>query len=261
MTNINYVKDKLLNGQPVIGIWSIINSPTLVEISACAGLDFQILDMEHGVSDLTLLQNCIRSCELSNCSPLVRVPHLNQSIIQNVLDIGAHGVVVPQIKNYDDACHVALYNKFPPEGTRGFNPFVRAGSYHSSKNNKLNNDFGLVSIIIENQSSYEKIGKILTVPHLDLLYLGVYDMSFDMGFNGNVQHPKILKFVESAVVEIKKAGKFSGAMVSNDQDMKRYIDMGVDFLVYGVDADSYYQNMNNKAQAFKKIIDMRPCIK
>lgn len=252
--NINYVKNKLLNGQQVIGIWSIINSPVLVEIAGTSGLDFQILDMEHGIYDLSLLENCIRACELSHCSPLIRVPELNQSIIQNVLDMGAHGVIVPQIKNYNDAFNVALANKFPPEGNRGYNPFVRAGLYQSSKNNKLNNDFGLVSVIIENEHSYTQIDKILTIKQLDLLYLGVYDMSYDMGFHGNVQHPKILKFVQSSIMKIHKAGKFSGVMVSNASDIKKYIDMGVDFLVYGVDANSYYHALNSKVKEFQQIM-------
>ena len=70
----NPLKEKLAKNQPILGIWSIIPSPILTEVMGVSGLDFQILDMEHGAFDLTALDNSIRACEAAGCSPLVRVP-------------------------------------------------------------------------------------------------------------------------------------------------------------------------------------------
>ena len=72
MLNVNFVKEKLKAGQTVIGLWSIINSPLTLDIAGHAGLDFQILDMEHGIADFSILDNCIRACESLGCSQIGR---------------------------------------------------------------------------------------------------------------------------------------------------------------------------------------------
>ena len=107
LTSDNTLKLKLKKGHPVIGTWSIISSPVVVEILALSGFDFLILDMEHGIYDITSLDSCIRACEVAGCSPIVRVPGMCPSAIQSSLDLGAHGIIVPQI---DGLCHSGIGN-------------------------------------------------------------------------------------------------------------------------------------------------------
>lgn len=257
MTKKNFVKEKLFSKQSVVGIWSIINSPTHVDIAAQAGLDFQILDMEHGVFDLTSLEHCIRACEARECSPLVRTPGLDQSVIQYALDLGAHGIMVPQIKNDEEGRCVVQGAKFPPLGLRGFNPFTAAGCYNPTlplASTKLRNDFGLTAVIIENKKSYADLDKIAAIPELDLLYIGIYDYSFDIGLAGDVTHPDVLAFTAMAIKKIQQAGKFSGVMVKNEEEMKNYLDLGVNFIVYGVDSYTYFSAIEKKMNLFKNYL-------
>ena len=259
MLSNNFVKEKLSSGMPVIGIWSIINSPVTIDIAGHAGLDFQILDMEHGIADFSALDNCIRACESVGCSPLIRVPDLRQSTIQSCLDMGAHGIIVPQINGYDEALEVIRATKFSPLGVRGFNPFTRAGSYNPSlplNSTKLNNYFAITSIIVENKHSIAELDLILTIQELDLLYLGIYDLSFSFGFNGNINHPELLEFVTVAINKIKNAGKWVGLMVKNEIELQYYIDLGVHFIVYGVDTYIYHSALESKVAQFKKQIGL-----
>lgn len=239
MNSINFVREKLASGRAVLGIWSIVNSPAISEIAASAGLDFQILDMEHGAHDVGSLENSIRACESAGCSPLVRVAGLQPTAIQTCLDLGAHGIIVPQVKDHGAAEDAVKATRYSPAGTRGFNPFTRAGNYSgsiSAQTPKLKDDFGLSSIIIENRSAYEDLDAILRIPGLDMVYLGVYDMSVALGCAGDTKHPAVAQFVESSIPRIRKAGKSAGMMVTDLREMPKYIDMGADFMIYGVDS-------------------------
>ena len=85
---VNSLKAKIAAGEAVLGVWSIIPSPVVVEIFALGGIDFVILDMEHGIFDVTALDSCIRTCESAGGVPLVRIPGLNPSAAQWALDLG-----------------------------------------------------------------------------------------------------------------------------------------------------------------------------
>jgi 4-hydroxy-2-oxoheptanedioate aldolase len=249
----NMIKDKISKGEPVIGIWSIIPSPILAEIVGLAGMDFQIFDMEHGVYDLQTLDNNIRACESVGCSPIVRVPGVNLFAIQSALDLGAHGIIVPQVISYEMASAAVRCTKYYPEGNRGFNPFTRGGRYTPLEpdNSKLTNGFGLSSLIIENVEAYKELDKILTISELDMVYLGVYDMSVSLGCKGDVTNQRVNEFVETSIGKILDAGKAVGLMVNNKNDMEKYIKLGVAFLVYSVDTFVIHQVMAQAVDTFK----------
>jgi 2-keto-3-deoxy-L-rhamnonate aldolase RhmA len=113
---ISSLQQKLNSGQAVMGTWSIVANAALVEIGAMAGLDFHILDLEHGAYDMTTLEQAIRASEGAGSAPLVRVPDLTPSTFQKVLDLGAHGIVAPQIKGAEDAERVVQYARYAPRG-------------------------------------------------------------------------------------------------------------------------------------------------
>jgi 4-hydroxy-2-oxoheptanedioate aldolase len=235
----NPLKQKLAAGRPVLGIWSIIPSPIVVEILACAGLDFQILDMEHGVFEPGTLDNCIRAAEVAGCSPLVRVPGFNPFAVQTALDLGAHGVIFPQLTNARAAEVAVRSTKYAPDGTRGYNPFTRVAEYNpppSMSDGKLNNGFGLTAVILETEGAYRELDQVLAVPNLDLLYLGVYDMSLALGCQGNVGHPRVQEFVHHAAREGRKAGKAVGLLVKNRGEVDSALDLGANVLVWAVDS-------------------------
>ena len=235
---LNPLKAKLTSGQAVLGVWSIIPSPVVVEIFALGGVDFAILDMEHGIFDVAALDSCVRACEAAGAVPLVRIPGLNPSAAQWALDLGAHGIVVPQVGNVTDVENVVKMAKYAPMGHRGYNPFTRAANYANPSDNrsgKLNNDFSLTCVIIENESAVADLGRICATPGLDVIYMGIYDLSVALGCNGDTKHPHVVEVVELAIRQIRGAGKAAGMMVRSQQDIARALAIGGNFLVYSVD--------------------------
>jgi 2-keto-3-deoxy-L-rhamnonate aldolase RhmA len=261
MTHINALKEKVLSRIPVFGVWSLINSPAVVEIVASAGMDFQIFDMEHGIFDLPSLEECIRTAESRKCTPFVRVPGLIPSIFQNCLDCGAQGIIVPQIRNYDDAVYAVKCAKFPPLGIRGFNPFTRAGNFRGAPTDpqfRLSNDFSLTGVIIENKTAYDDLDRILTIPHLDIIYLGVYDMSVALGCMGDMSNPALLEFVSKSIGRIRNAGKAPGLMVKNETDSTKYLDLGATFFVYRVDTEIIFSAVEKGVNMFAALKKRSP---
>jgi 4-hydroxy-2-oxoheptanedioate aldolase len=235
---VNPLKAKLASGQAVLGVWSIIPSPVVVEIFALGGIDFAILDMEHGIFDVTALDSCVRACEAAGAAPLVRIPGLNPSAAQWALDLGAHGIVVPQVSNFNDVENVVKMAKYAPLGFRGYNPFTRAANYANPPDNqsgKLNNDFSLTCVIIENESAVADLARICAMPSLDVIYMGIYDLSVALGCNGDTKHPHVIEVVELAIRQIRAAGKAAGMMVRSQQDIAKALTLGANFLVYSVD--------------------------
>lgn len=221
---------------PVLGTWSLIPSPAVHELLGLGGMDFVILDMEHGPYAISEVETCVRACELSSCAALVRVPRLDGTIIQTVLDTGAQGIVVPHIRNADDARMAVACTRFPPEGSRGYNPFTRGNGY-DPKNVPTEKPF--VCVIIEDRKACAEatLADILSVPGLDAVYIGAYDLSASLGHPGEVTHPDVMETVERNVRQIQSAGKTAGMMVRSEENMKSALTLGVTMLTWSVDTD------------------------
>lgn len=233
-------KDRLASGHPQLGTWSIVAAPTLVEITGHAGLDFIILDLEHGAWDFGSLENAIRAAEGAGTVPLVRVADLTPSTFQRVLDLGAHGVVVPQVRSVADAEAAVRNARYAPLGTRGYNPFTRAADYAAPATNgtgKLDPAFPTVGVIIENEEAYAVLPEICAVEGLSFVYLGIYDMSLALGCNGDVKHPKVQAFVADACQIAAAADKAVAMMVRSEADIDKATALGASLLVWGVDAN------------------------
>lgn len=117
---------------PVMGTWSQIASPDVIEILGRSGFDFTIIDMEHTAFSFPTVESLIRACNSADMTPIVRVRKNDRTDISRALDIGAAAVVVPGIHSVDDARTVIDATRFEPKGKRGACPFIRAGEHFVS---------------------------------------------------------------------------------------------------------------------------------
>jgi 4-hydroxy-2-oxoheptanedioate aldolase len=254
---VNLLKSKLASGQVVFGIWSIIPSPILSEVIGHAGMDFQILDGEHGLfTDLQALDNAIRASESAGCAPIVRSPGLDQYFVQSALDLGAHGIVIPQVAGYAQAETAAKLTKYGPAGVRGFNPFTRAGGYGfvpRGETSRQDDEFVFSGVNIENLSAYRELDRIVAIPGLDMLYLGIYDMSIALGCAGDTNHPKVNEFVEVAARKIRDAGKVVGLLVKNEAEIRKYLGLGANLMVWWVDTFVIHRAFSEAVGLFRSL--------
>lgn len=233
----NNLKNKFKKKNIAKGIWSIIPNNVVIEIFALSGLDFVILDMEHGNFSKEDIKNSIIACNLHKCSALVRVPLFNPDNIQAALDSGCSGIVFPKVSSKKDALEAVSLCEFSPKGTRGFNPFTKFNNYNllPKKFNK-NDKYLMKVIIIETKEGIDNLDDILSVNGIDVVYLGVYDLSKEYNFK-DIDNKELLLLIERSLKKINSKGKVSGLMINNKNYLSLAKKFNVQFLVLSVDTE------------------------
>lgn len=235
-----------LKSRYMIGTWCEIPTPYVSNIIAKSGIDFQIIDMEHGVFDFELAQNMIFAIKLENKTAIIRVPSVDENYVLRALDIGADGIIFPGIESGEQVDNIIKYCKYAPIGKKGFNPYVYTGGYNSVNSeffNKRNKDLS-IAIIIESVKGLNNLEKILQNDNIDIVYMGQYDLSVSLGVPGDVNNEIVNKALEKALDIVKKKNKVAGCMVHSVCEAKKMINKGFKFIVYKVDSGILYKSCN-----------------
>jgi len=239
------IKQALQNGKQVFGTWCLIPSPEVINILAKAGLDFVLIDMEHGPMDFVVAQRMVLAAEVEGCEAIIRVPRNDETDILRALDTGASGVIVPHIESAPDCKSAISYMKYPPVGVRGFSPYARAGGYTSRADHTVLENARLITgIIIEGKFGFENLASILDTPDLDLVYIGTYDLSVALGVPGETRNKKVIDYLESSVALVRRSGKAAGCLFHDLKELDYFKEIGIKFLTYKVDASVLYDGFS-----------------
>jgi 4-hydroxy-2-oxoheptanedioate aldolase len=229
----NILKEKINRDETVLGLFVNINSPMLIEIIGYAGLDFIVIDNEHGSFSDSDIEELIRAAELTKVTPIVRVSYDN-SAIQKALDRGAKGILVPMINTKAEAEAVVRKSKFAPIGTRGAAYSTRAARYGNDSGKEYldaadrNN---LIIIQIETVEAVQNFDEIVSVPGIDGAFVGPADLSVSMGYKAEGwHHPEVKTVIEDLLGRGGKKGVFMGTMASNIEDLGRCVNAGAKFV-------------------------------
>jgi 2-keto-3-deoxy-L-rhamnonate aldolase RhmA len=192
------MKQKLREGQSVFGGLLRTPEPSLVEVLGYAGYDYVVLDAEHGAHSFEALDALILTAYASNITPIVRINENTPGLIMRVLDIGAQGVLVPHIRNADDARRAVSAAFYPPEGSRGIGP-NRGSQFGAIPNDeyfKSINDEVAVMLMMEEADAVEAIDAITDVKGITALSIGLSDLSGSLGVPGQANHPAVQAAVD-----------------------------------------------------------------
>jgi len=124
----NRLKKRIQEGKAGLGVISPTLDPTICEYIGLLGMDFYMIDGEHGAITASDITNMVRACELRNTTPLARIRSVDTKLILQYMDAGVMGVMMPTIDNVDDVKTLVEAIKYPPFGKRGLGP-VRAADY------------------------------------------------------------------------------------------------------------------------------------
>lgn len=250
----NILKEKLNNGNVVFGTWMTIPSPTIVEVFGLAGMDFIVIDHEHGQFTYETSENMIRAAEVAGCTPLIRVPSNSASDILRSLEIGAHGIVVPQIENKKQASFAINSMMYAPKGNRGVSAFTRSSNYYGvnvkNRTQQLN-DSTLSMLLIESVEAIKNLDEILECNDIDIIYIGTYDLSQSLGIVDDVNNDKVLSIISESVLKIRQSGVAAGILAQSPEDAKRWIDIGVQFIPYIADCGIIHEAVASKLEMLK----------
>lgn len=200
------------------------------------GVNFLWIDGEHGMMTPEVVAAMINTTK-EDAAPLVRVPDSQTWMIKQALDVGARGIIVPMVDTPEEAESIVQSMLYPPDGIRGYGPDYAARSWGLScadYSTTVNEDLFFVAQI-ESLLGLENAEAIASVPRVDLLFAGAYDLSIIRGRTGQVTHPE----VEDAILSVRDAahkhGKLAGTIALTPEIGQRRLDQGFDFLVTATD--------------------------
>jgi len=212
-------RQKLAAGHVCIGVGITFTDP-LVTDALGNSADFFWIDLEHSAMSPEAVSGHLLSARARNVPAIVRVAGSDTILIKPVLDAGADGIVIPQVRSAEEVRQVVSDCRYPPLGRRGYGPRVPsnygrdAGSDYVERTNQ--NLFVVVQI--ENAEAMEALDDILAVPGLDSIVIGPWDLSGALGVLGDVEHPKVVSAIETIIVKTRAAGLFVGSGMGPDPD-------------------------------------------
>lgn len=224
-------------GKTALGVWVTLESPSVTEIATVAGLDWVLIDAEHGSLDFKEIAEHLRVTKHTKTTPLVRVPTVDQGYIKRVLDLGAAGIVVPQIQTAEEVARAIRYAKYPPAGVRGIGAErathwgMGMKSYTRTANANV-----LVIPMIETVEAGENFDDIAALDGVDALFFGTCDYAAALGDLGDCGTPRVERTV-AALHKKAMAKKIpSGALTMNAKDTKTRMRQGYRMIAVGIDS-------------------------
>jgi 2-keto-3-deoxy-L-rhamnonate aldolase RhmA len=250
----NSLKEKLDQKEKVFGTWIMTNSLDNAEILGHTGADFIMIDAEHGSMDIETAGRMVSVIRGTQATPLIRVAENEKSWVKRGLDTGAEGVMIPMVNSKEEAEQAVSFSKYPPVGIRGTGAgravlFGAAAEEYEDYYGQANNEV-LVILQIEHYTAVENIDEILSVPGIDIAFVGPYDLSTSIGLPGQMNHPEVLMNFKKVVEACEKHNVIPGIMTWTD-GIEQHLKMGFKFLLGGIDGAILYTGVKQLVNEFK----------
>jgi 2-keto-3-deoxy-L-rhamnonate aldolase RhmA len=226
----NPVRVAIRKREPVVGVTITTTSLEITAQIADMGFDFLWIEMEHSPITLETARNMILATRGSRTMPFIRVPVNELWTAKRVMDMGALGVIFPFVSSAESARQAAAACKYPPAGKRGSGAGLATfrwpapGGYYDFADQNI-----VVAVNIEEQSAMDAIDEIAATPGIDVLFVGVSDLSFSLGLRGYQDHPAMEKALQTIVRAAHREGKAVGRPLVNASQYKRFVEEGFTF--------------------------------
>jgi len=230
------LKRKMLAGKACIGAWLLTTSADVAEILAYSGLDFVLIDHEHGQGDIGDAIAQLRAIKGHDCAGIVRVPSHDPIYIKRILDAGVDGILVPNVSSADEARKIVAACRYPHDGFRGAFGGMRAmdygfnPGYYAAAAEKL-----FISVQVESTAAIDHIDEIAAVDGIDLVFIGPRDLSATLGKLNLFDDPVVKAEIDRAEKAILKSGKLLGSTAVNGKVAKDMAARGYRFIIPGSD--------------------------
>ena len=229
-------KQKLARGELLVGSVITLPAPEVSEIFCDAGFDWLFIDLEHSVMGVKEAQVLLQAASPQTAC-LIRIPSIDEVWIKKALDIGPSGIIIPQVKTAEQVSRVVQLSNYPPDGTRSVG-IARAHGYGQKFQEYVAaaNDQTASVIQIEQIQAVENIDAIVSVPGIDCLFIGPYDLSASMGKTGQTTDLE----VQNAIERVKQSAQNShiplGIFGTTTSAVQPYIQDGYRLIAVGMDA-------------------------
>jgi len=225
------LRQRVLAGETLIGTFLNLGSPAVAEVCGRAGLDWLLVDLEHGAGGDGDLLAMLQAIAGTGTAAIVRVEQGTRLRVGRALDLGAEGIMVPRIDTVEEAREICSWLRYPPAGIRGVALFTRGLDWgaggHTAPAKRNEEILGIVQI--ESVASVEAADELASLAEVDVLFVGPADLSHALGNPGDIDHADYQKAIEKVGRAAKNHGKAAGVLLWKPQDVDRYAAAGYTF--------------------------------
>ena len=234
---LNRLKGALAAGEPSFGLIATIPSIQTVQTLASTGVDWLIIDMEHGPIDVSSAHAMIVATAGTSTVPFVRLPWLHPWQAKPAMDLGALGIVFPMICTREQAEAAVRSVRYPPVGDRLWGPFYAPMRWGQTVTQYIDaaNENMLAIVTIEHPDAIRNIDEVMSAPGLDLAFIGPGDLAMSLEIPGQFDHSKFKAAVAEAEAGILRSGVPLGGVARTPDQAKQMLDRGYRALVFGFD--------------------------
>jgi 4-hydroxy-2-oxoheptanedioate aldolase len=249
---VNAFKKALKEGKQQIGLWSSLGSNMVAEGIAHSGFDWILLDTEHSPNELPALVSQLQAMKGGTATPIVRPAWNDAVLVKRLLDIGVQSLLFPFVQTAEEAKRAVAATRYPPHGIRGVATTARASNFGRVKDYlKKANDEICVLVQVETMDAIGRLREIASVEGVDGVFIGPSDLAASMGHLGNFQHADVQNVISAAIGEIRAAGKAGGYLTGVEDEAKKRLAEGYQFVAVGSDNGVLLKNTDALAQRFK----------
>lgn len=216
-------RSRLVAREPLYGAWSVISSDAGVRLLAAEGLDYVVIDLQHGTATEHDLPGLTAAIRLAGAVPVGRVRNPHTADIGRALDLGCAGVIVPNVDSAAQARQVAGACRYPPAGYRSAGGVLASGD-------------PFCIVMAESAAAVAELDATLAVDGVDGLYVGPGDLSYSLGCESDPDDPVLRPVLERIWAACADAGKPVGVHATDGATARRYRDAGCTLVTVTVDA-------------------------
>jgi len=238
---VNKLKKILQEGEVAFGSCVCSFSPNLVELAGYCGLDFCRVDNEHNWRQDDMLEHMMRGAVIGDIISLVRIDKSNPYLVRKALEVGAGGIIIPDIKNSQEVEEIVKAAKFPPLGNRSYSGLCFSGGYGAKAGREWiewSNNETIVGVMIEEPEAVKNINSIMAVEGLNFVLFGPADYSLNIGLPApDKNDTRVQDALKRTIEATKKNNKYVmiGISFPWEEEAQKYIEMGCQMIEIGHD--------------------------
>jgi len=243
---------RLRHNDLLLGTMLTLPSPEIAEMVSSCGFDWLFMDGEHGNLSTLDWQRMLQAVA-GRSAAIIRVASNSEREIKKILDIGADGIIAPQVNSADEARHVVACCKYPPDGIRGVG-LARAQGYGRNFADYVRTANVSTAVIIqaEHIDAVDNIDEIVQVDGIDAVFIGPYDLSASMGRIGDIEHPDVVAAIDRVGQACQRQDIALGYFGTTAESVQAYIDKGYHLICAGVDAGFVTSGAEQVLQTLRK---------
>jgi 2-keto-3-deoxy-L-rhamnonate aldolase RhmA len=251
------LRARALAGERLFGTFLNLGSPQAAEICGRTGLDWVLVDLEHGSATEADLGAHLRAIDVTPATPLVRVEQGTRLRIGRVLDLGADGVMVPQVSTPAEARDIVSWIRFPPAGRRGVALSTRGLDFgsggHAGVDTRNEEILGIIQV--ESPAALDAVDEVAAIDGVDVLFVGPTDLSHSLGVRGQLDHPVFLAAVERVTAAAKANSKAAGVLVWKPEEAAAYATRGFTFFSITGDGQLLDRAVRGALGELREVVD------